>query len=107
MIKVKYTALDYRGPPEVDVAEIKNGDSLLDHVERSGMKLPYGCRAGSCGVCRVEVLAGAEHFAALGFVEEDTLRRCGDGPGVRLACQAKLLATAAGALQLTKAKAVE
>jgi ferredoxin-NADP reductase len=31
---------------------------LLDCLERAGIAVPFGCRAGSCGTCEVDVLAG-------------------------------------------------
>jgi ferredoxin len=107
MFKVKYSAQGYRGPAEVEVVQVAEGVPLLDHVEPVGMKLPYGCRAGSCGICRVEILEGSEHFEARGFVEEDTADRCGDGPSIRLACQAKLKASCAGTIVLAKAAEIK
>jgi cytochrome P450/ferredoxin-NADP reductase len=33
-------------------------ESLLDCLEHAGIEVPFGCRAGSCGTCEVEVLSG-------------------------------------------------
>jgi cytochrome P450/ferredoxin-NADP reductase len=33
-------------------------EHLLDCLEHAGIEVPFGCRAGSCGTCEVEVLAG-------------------------------------------------
>jgi ferredoxin-NADP reductase len=33
-------------------------EHLLDCLERVGIEVPFGCRAGSCGTCEVGVLAG-------------------------------------------------
>jgi ferredoxin len=33
-------------------------EALLDCLERAGIEVPFGCRAGSCGTCEVGVLAG-------------------------------------------------
>jgi cytochrome P450/ferredoxin-NADP reductase len=33
-------------------------EHLLDCLERAGIEVPFGCRAGSCGTCEVAVLAG-------------------------------------------------
>jgi len=33
-------------------------EHLLDCLERAGIEVPFGCRAGSCGTCEVGVLAG-------------------------------------------------
>ncbi|MBX3209368.1 MAG: cytochrome P450/oxidoreductase [Labilithrix sp.] len=34
-------------------------ETLLEALERSGLVVPYSCRAGSCGACELTVLAGA------------------------------------------------
>jgi cytochrome P450/ferredoxin-NADP reductase len=34
-------------------------ETLLEALERSGLTVPYACRAGSCGACQTMVLAGA------------------------------------------------
>jgi ferredoxin-NADP reductase len=33
-------------------------EHLLDCLEHAGIEVPFGCRAGSCGTCEVDVLAG-------------------------------------------------
>ena len=33
-------------------------EHLLDCLEHAGVEVPFGCRAGSCGTCEVDVLAG-------------------------------------------------
>ena len=63
---------------------------LLDTVEAAGIKLPFGCRGGSCGVCRIQITKGLGLFAPRGFIEEDTASRCKDPDHVRLACQARI-----------------
>jgi len=69
--------------------ESRTNQKLLDILEAAGVTLPYGCRAGSCGSCRVKVAQGKELLDAIGPMEQDTLDRCGDGGDVRLACRAK------------------
>ena len=82
------------------------GESVLDDLEASGNKLAFGCRAGSCGVCRVVVEKGLEHFESMGPVEEDTVSRIpesdGGGPFLRLSCRAQLKKGASGDLVLLK-----
>ncbi|MBP8295736.1 MAG: 2Fe-2S iron-sulfur cluster binding domain-containing protein, partial [Burkholderiales bacterium] len=55
------------------------GQSILDAVEAAGVQTASGCRGGTCGTCRVQVLKGKpEHRdTALGAEER--------GPG-RLMC---------------------
>jgi ferredoxin-NADP reductase len=44
-----------RSAKTVDVGA---AESLLDSLEHAGIEVPFGCRAGSCGTCEVDVLAG-------------------------------------------------
>jgi 3-phenylpropionate/trans-cinnamate dioxygenase ferredoxin reductase subunit len=57
----------------------RRGEVLLDAALRSGIDLPYDCRAGHCGSCCVRLLAG--------------LVRGGEGsePGLVHACQCRIL----------------
>jgi ferredoxin len=64
------------------------GTSLPRAAADAMAGLPFGCRAGTCGTCSIEVVAGAEGLPPAGFVEEDTLAVTGnEGEGKRLACQ--------------------
>jgi ferredoxin-NADP reductase/predicted pyridoxine 5'-phosphate oxidase superfamily flavin-nucleotide-binding protein len=38
--------------------EVRAEQSILEAVEAAGVAAPSGCRSGSCGTCRVKVLAG-------------------------------------------------
>ena len=69
----------------------KEGEALLDVVERHGIKLPYGCRAGSCGVCRVQIKGDLSALPPRGIVEEDIASRCHDPVNIRLACQLRIV----------------
>lgn len=40
------------------VIEARGQESMLDALERAGYRIPYSCRAGSCGTCRLRVLSG-------------------------------------------------
>jgi 3-phenylpropionate/trans-cinnamate dioxygenase ferredoxin reductase subunit len=55
------------------------GDLLLDAALMHGIELPYECRAGQCGTCRVRVIAGH----CLGDTTEN--------PGIVHACQARII----------------
>jgi len=91
---------------EVVVAEVTAttaGLSLLDEAESVGLVPAYGCRAGSCGACRVTVNEGLELLGPRGIVEEDTWLRCQDPPEVRLACRAELLPNAHGTVAFERA----
>jgi ferredoxin len=81
-------------------------DAVLDLAEAKGLKLIFGCRSGSCGVCRHRVTEGLELLEARGIVEEDTHARCYDSDDIRLVCQAKFKAGASGLLALEPAPEV-
>ena len=85
--------------------EPKENLPLLDHCEDAGIAIPFGCRAGSCGSCRVQIIEGAALLQAVGPMERDTLDRCGDDESLRLACRAKFASTqAVGSLKIGPAK---
>ena len=76
---------------------------LLDELEKQKIVLSFGCRSGSCGVCRVSIHKGLELLGPVGVIEADTLSRCQDGPEVRLACQACFKPGAVGDMELERA----
>lgn len=55
------------------------GDLLLDAALMHGIELPYECRAGQCGTCRVRVIDG------------NCLADANENPGVVHACQARII----------------
>jgi ferredoxin len=91
----------------VDVAKVDPKLPLLDHAESKGLVLPYGCRSGSCGACRVTIFKGLDLLQPMAPIEEDTLLRCEDPPNVRLACQAQPRAGAQGDLELEPAPEID
>lgn len=91
--------------------QVKSGKdaAILDLCEDEGVNLPYGCRSGSCGSCRVQIVAGAELLTECSYLEQDTLERHHDTDDIRLACRACLKAQAsqpAQALVMIPAKTV-
>ncbi len=38
--------------------EVGASETLLDCLEQAGIEVPFGCRAGTCGTCEVEVMSG-------------------------------------------------
>ena len=57
---------------------------VLDVAEDNGVEIDYSCRVGTCGVCRVKLLAGAVTMAV-----EDGLEPGDKEKNIILACQAK------------------
>jgi ferredoxin len=82
--------------------QVDSGSVLFDALDDQGHKLAHGCLAGSCGSCRILVLEGADNFAAMSFVEDNTVsnlkedyaQRKGqdfiEGKVIRLSCRAKV-----------------
>lgn len=88
-----------RGEHEFDVKS--SALSLLETIEDHKIKMPFGCRAGSCGVCCVDILEGREFLEETNLVEEDTLTRAGfKSSEKRLACRARLKAGVSGIISL-------
>lgn len=68
-------------------AEVAAGTTVLAAAD--ALRVPIGrvCGGGgTCSTCRVEVVVGAEHLSPIG--ENEIAYEL--GPGVRLACQARL-----------------
>jgi ferredoxin len=73
--------------PEDLLVEAPCGTPLQAIADAAGADITFGCRSGSCGTCRIRVLAGLEHCSAMGPEERDFLAGL-DAPGDhRLACQ--------------------
>lgn len=36
----------------------ENGESLLDTLQKHNVKIPFACRGGGCGLCKVKIEAG-------------------------------------------------
>lgn len=44
--------------PSDRIFNVEDGDTVLDAAIDAGINLPYGCRNGTCGACKGQVLAG-------------------------------------------------
>lgn len=71
--------------------EFPKGSALVSNP-RVGVTLPipFSCRAGTCGICAVEVLEGEESLGPKTPIEEATLKRAWPGKQCRLACQCRV-----------------
>jgi ferredoxin len=73
---------------------LETQDNILDAFEKVSIDLPSGCRAGSCGVCAVEILKGDDQLTPMNSVEKNTLMRLypealQNHRKLRLACRAQ------------------
>ena len=77
-------------PAGIEVAA-EPGARIVDLTdEHPEANVPYSCRSATCGTCRVEIVEGGDALAPPESDEQDILDIFGDGPNVRLACQAKI-----------------
>lgn len=72
-------------------AEAKHEDSLVLASGRGPQPIATGCADGTCGTCRVEVLAGAEQLSPPSDHEGNTKRINNVPPAMRLGCQTHVL----------------
>jgi ferredoxin len=75
---------DAQGPP----VDVEGGARVLDVCDDIHAPIAFSCRAASCGVCRVEVLAGRELLEPARPDELEVLEIFAARPSERLACQA-------------------
>ena len=67
-------------------ATVHRDQSLLEAAEDAGVDLPFECRSGICGQCRVGLLAGRVEMAT-----DEPLTADEKDQGVILACQARAI----------------
>jgi uncharacterized 2Fe-2S/4Fe-4S cluster protein (DUF4445 family) len=71
--------------PERMSGSLREGDTLLSHIQRLGIHITVGCGGtGECGTCRVRILSGAGGLSPLTSQEIKWSVTSGE----RLACQA-------------------
>jgi ferredoxin len=78
------------GPAKVSV--ISERTRLLDLCDELRAPVVFGCRAARCTTCRIEVLEGDALLAPPGAEEAELLDATRAPAGIRLACQAVILA---------------
>lgn len=84
-----------------DKLEASGEEALFYELERQRFTIPKGCLAGACGLCRIEVIEGAENLTPPTPIEEITLENfkedqesrygkgCLAGKQIRLSCKAQ------------------
>ncbi len=70
--------------------EAEAGEPLINVCKKSDSKIVFGCEAGVCGTCIINVLSGAENLSHPEEGEKDSLIMFGAKENQRLACQCKV-----------------
>jgi CDP-4-dehydro-6-deoxyglucose reductase len=74
--------------PSGHVLKLVSGETILEAALREGFSLPYGCRNGSCGICKGRIIQGAVDY---GRYNEETLTEEEKQAGKALFCCASPL----------------
>ncbi|MDO4879566.1 MAG: class I ribonucleotide reductase maintenance protein YfaE [Neisseria sp.] len=58
--------------------ELKEGETLLEGLERTGHQIEYQCRSGYCGSCRVKIITGRITYDSppLAFIAPGEILAC-------------------------------
>ena len=67
--------------------DFEPGELLRDKCEEMGV--PFGCKDGECGCCRIVILEGENNLSKKNEKEKKVLGN--DDPKERLACQTKIM----------------
>ena len=67
--------------------EAPTNTPLTTIVDKTGADITFGCRAGTCGTCRVKIKEGMENLVPPSSDETRFLKALGDNSNTRLACQ--------------------
>jgi len=67
--------------------EVPVGASLLDTCESNDTPVPFGCTAGVCGTCLIQIEVGADQVSAMDEDEKREVDSATSVDGARLACQ--------------------
>jgi uncharacterized 2Fe-2S/4Fe-4S cluster protein (DUF4445 family) len=73
------------------VVPCADGETLFDAARRVGLAVPTACVGqGTCGLCRVKVIAGEQHLSPQNAVEVKHLGNTYFITKLRLSCQARV-----------------
>ena len=74
--------------PSGQILNTEPGETILQAALREGFSLPYGCRNGSCGICKGKIIQGSVDY---GQHNEETLTEEEKQAGKALFCCASPL----------------
>lgn len=69
------------------VAKIRDGDTVLETALKNKISLDSSCLEGTCGTCRVIVVAAPSELCSPGEIESETRSERAFNKNERLACQ--------------------
>lgn len=69
--------------PSEHKLNVVSGETILQAALREGISLPYGCRNGSCGICKGKILEGTVDY---GRYNDETLTSAEKQAGMALFC---------------------
>ncbi len=72
--------------PNSQNEQVEDGSELREVCENN-FGIPFGCKDGICGTCRIRVSEGSENLSPKNEKEEDLLP---GKPNERLACQTQI-----------------
>lgn len=72
--------------PEGAAVSLRDGETILDGLFRSGYAYRIGCRRGGCGVCMVDLVEGEVEYNRT--VAEKVLSETDKATGACLSCRA-------------------
>lgn len=91
--------------PFDQVVECRDGESAFDAARRGGLGIPTACAGkGTCGLCRVKVLAGEEFLPPMDTDEKKHLGNTYFITKLRLSCRLKIADGGAVTLLIPDAK---
>ena len=79
MAKIKFT-------PDNQEEELADGSEIREVCENQ-FSIPFGCKDGICGTCRIRVSEGSDNLSPKNEKENDLLP---ENPNERLACQVQI-----------------
>ena len=73
------------------IVSCADGESVFEAARRVGLVVPTACVGqGTCGLCRVKVIAGEQHLSPLSEIEKRHLGNTYFITRLRLSCQARV-----------------
>ena len=72
--------------PDDICVEVRDGETILAALSRSGYGYRTGCTRGGCGICKVDLLDGSVHYAAR--IADTVIDQAEIDSGTCLSCRA-------------------